>query len=268
MFYSITIDPTGLGGAAPADGFIDPTPVEYHRARLTYTATNANPTLVADSQIYIRDIPVTVTGTTLASLVTDINEKSFYHHVFASAVDTGTKLQLVMLPGYEEFIPTLLDISGTTSELIGFTDPVIGSTPAQPTTLAVSEAKERGNTRWELILEQLQLTGNINYTVTDINGATVESAPTEVDFVIEVDDNYYNYDLTGDIVYGTLAVKLSIAKALMFSVKKLRDLYDPTDTQSPDGRFVAQTVREIEVGALTTVENTATNAVTVTPVQL
>lgn len=268
MFYSVNIDPTVLGGTAPANGFIDPTPVEYHRARLTYTGTVANPTLVADSQIYVRDVPVVVTGTTLASLVLDINDKSYYHHVYAEAVETNTKLQLVMLPGYEHYIPTILDISGDTVANVGFENPVVGATPSQPSTLAVSEAKERGNIRWQMMLQQLQLTGNLDYRVTNIAGADVENAPTEVEFIIDIDEKYYNYDLTGNVVYGTLAIKSAIAKTLLFSVKKMRDLYDPETGNFAPGRPVAQTVREIEVGALTSDEQDAIDSVTVTPIQV
>ena len=263
MLYSVKIDPANLGGVAPSDGFIDPTSVEYHRSRLTYTGTEVNPVLVAGSQILIRDIPVVLTGVNLAQIILDINAKSYYHHVLAS--NSGNKLQLTMLPGFENFIPTLVDFTGETVDALGFGSPVVSSVGALPATLAIAETKERGNVRWELILQALQLTGNIGFTVTSIAGATVADDPTSIEFVLEVDENYYNYDLTGQKIFGKIAIQQAIAKTLMFSVRKLRDFYDPTDTAPASDRPLAQVVRNIDVGPLTSDEQDALDAVTVVP---
>jgi hypothetical protein len=266
MLYSVKIDPAGIGGNAPQDGFIDPTTVEYHRSRLTYTGTVVNPVLVAGSQILVRDVPVVVTGVNLAQIILDINSKSYYHHVSASADDN--KLQLTMLPGFENLIPTLVDFSGESVAALGFSNPTVSQPQALPTTLAIAEAKERGNVRWELILQNLQLTGNIGFRVTNIAGASVTDAPSSVEFILEVDENYYNYDLTGAKIFGKLAIEQTIAKALMFSVRKLRDLYDPTDMIPAAQRPLGQVVRNIEVGPLTLDEQDAIDAVTVTPFQI
>lgn len=262
MLYSVTIDPDLLGGQTPSDGFIDPTSVHYHRARLNYTGTAVGPTFTVGDIFLIRDIPITVSGTSLANLITDINNNSFKHNVFASANEN--KLQLTMLPNFEFLIPTMANIEGDVVSDAGFNTPTISAPQSLPSTLAISEAKERGNIRWELILQQLQLTGNINYRVTSISDATVEDAPDLIEFTLEVSDNYFNYGLTGDKVFGIVAIKEAIAKTLMYSVKKMRDFYDPTDTTPASDRPLSQVVRDIEVGPLTTSDSDALDSIEVT----
>lgn len=265
MLYSVTIDPTLLGGVAPSDGFIDPTTIQNHRARLTYTGTVTSPTVVANSQIYIRDIPVTITGTTLTEIVADINSKSFYHHVFAA--DSADALQLSMLPGFENLIPTLTDISGETVTAVGFDNPVVSAVPANITTIDQSLAKRRANVRWELVLETLQLTGNVDYKITNIAGANATTAPSSLEFILDVSDNYFNYDLTGEKVFGIRAIRNAIAKALMYTVKKRRDYIEPISISNDPATFVYDTpVSEITVGPLTENSATALGAILVTTV--
>jgi hypothetical protein len=265
MLYTVTIAAAGLGGVAPANGFIDPTPIERYRQRVTYTSTVTSPTTVAGTSLYIRDVPVVLTGTNVAALVTAINAKSYYHHVVASLVDTNTRLVLTMLPGYDNLIPTVSDITPGITALIGFTNPTIGATPAQPTTLAVSEQKERGNIRWNLVLESLQLTSNVGFQILSAPAGNITTDPTSVVFTLDVPNDYYHYDFSGNIVYADNAIKHAIAKAMMFSVIRLVKLYDPTDVALVAPVTPKQSVLlQLTVGALTANQATALGAVTVT----
>ena len=262
MLYQIKIDPTSLGGVAPSDGFIDPTRIEQYRQRKVYTGTVTNPTIVNPTSILVNGVEVTVTGTAIANVLTAINAKSFYHHVIASS-DLG-KLALTTLPGYDNIIPSILNNDQNDFvTAVGFNNPVITQPFSFATTKANAIKKERANIRWNLVLEAIQLTGNCNFVVTNVATADEDTDATMIKFLVEVDDRYYNYDFNGNIVYGALALKNAISKTLMYEVRRKQTYYDPTDTETPNQRFVANVTEEIQVGALTSTQSTAYNAVTV-----
>lgn len=264
MLVLVEIDADTLGGAAPNDGFIDPTSIEYYRANTPYNGGVESPTLVAGSQIRVRDIPITLSGTTLNSLVSDINAKTKYHHVIAS---NNTGLELIMEPLYERYIPRLTDITEGVAELVGFDNPTIGVTPAYPS-LVNTLAKVRANIRWNLLLTNMGLTGNINTELVSKTGGTISAAPTVIDFVVDIDDNYYNYDFSDEIVYAEDGIKYSVAKSLMMSKIMRSEFYDITDADPPNEKIYGQVVRNVEVGELTTSDSTALGAVTVSIVNV
>lgn len=260
MLYRVSIDPTLLGDVAPSDGFIDPSSIESYRARRVYVGTVANPTIVPNSSFTLCGVTITTTGTDLASLVNDINDKKFQHGVQASAGDTD-ELVLRLLPGFEQNVISVRDRTPGTAASFGFDNPTILAREAAPATLALTSAKERANVRWNLILEALQLSSNIKVTVTDVAGGSVEDELTLLEFVVEVPDNYYNYDFTGQTVYGRVAIQLAIAKTLMYNVSRNREYRDPTlDDQN---RAADNVILPIEVGQLTDSMNDAISSVTV-----
>lgn len=265
MLYNISIDPSGLGGSAPAEGFIDPTSVELYRTRVAYTATATSPTVTAGDSFYIGTIPVIVAGTNLSAIVSAINLKTNYHHIIASI--NSNKLVLTAAPGYDRILPTMTDITSGITATIGFLNPVVSAAADYPS-LANTLSKVRANVRWKLILESLQLTSNIDvkYIVSD---ATISAAATATNFVVDLPNGYHSYDFGGSIVYGETAVKYAVAKSLMFSVIKNVQYYDITDTDGTDAtRLRGQTSALVTIGALTSVQQDALDAVTVTLVDV
>lgn len=262
MLYQIEIDPTSLGGTAPSDGFIDPSRIEQYRQRKVFTGTVANPTVVNPTSILVNGVEVTVSGTGITNVVAAINAKSFYHHV--SAVSDSGKLVLTTLPGYDNMIPSIMNNDQNDFlTAVGFNAPVITQPFSNASSKANALKKERANIRWNLVLEAIQLTGNCNFVVTSVPTADEDTDATLVKFIVDVDERYYNYDFNGNIVYGAIALKTAIAKTLMYDVRRKQTYFDPTDTDSPNGRLVTNVTEEIVVGALTSTQSTAYNAATV-----
>ena len=260
MFYNVSISPTLLGGTEPSDGFIDPSSVESYRARRIFTGQVAGPTIVPNSSFRVCGVEVTTSGNDAASLADDINEKSFQHGVRAS-VTLLDELVLRLLPGYEQNVLTLRDITPGTVASFGFDNPVISPIESLPPTLDLTLTKERANVRWNLILESLQLSSNVKVTVIQSDGGSPEDDVTDLRFIVETPDNYYNFDFTGQVVYGKLAIKYAIAKTLMYNVIRNREYNDPT--QDPDNRVAGSGIYPVEVGQLTSVMQDAIDSVTV-----
>jgi hypothetical protein len=260
MKYLVTIDSTGIGDVAPSDGFVDPISVEEYRQMQTYTGA-AEPTVLAGDSFYIRNIIVTSSGTTLASLISDINDKTKYHFVVASDVDD--KLSLKMLPGYTRYIPSITEITEGVLVRYGF-DNVVKSNFGPFPTKDEGVTKERGHVRWDLVIQSLQLTANIEYQVIEVVGADTVTEPSAIAFYVDTSDTYYNFDMTGNTVYGKEAIQIAVAKALMYSTKKTRQLIDPIPLGlTPEVFYQDNRVEEIVVGALTNTEQDALDAVTV-----
>lgn len=260
MKYLVTIDSSGIGGVAPSDGFVDPISVEEYRQMQTYTGAVA-PTVIVGDSFYVRNIVVTSSGATLTTLVDDINAKTQYHFVVASNV--GGKLSLKMLPGYTRYIPSITEITEGLLVRYGFNAVVKSSFDAFPT-LAQGITKERGHTRWDLVIQSLQLTANVDCKVIEVVGADSTTAPTAIAFYAETSDTYYNYDMTGEKVYGKIAIQYAVAKALMYSTIKNRQIIDPISLGTdPVTYYHDNKVEEISVGALTSSEANALAAVTV-----
>lgn len=262
MLYQIEIDPTSLGGTAPNDGFIDPTRIEQYRQRKVYTGSTTSHTIVNPTSITLNGVDITINGTTLAAAVSAINARSYFHHVSAAIV--SSKLVLTTLPGYDNIIVTLQNNDQNDFvSIVGFNPPVITQPFSNATTKANAIKKERANIRWNLVLEAIQLTANCNFVVSSVPTADPDTDATLVKFIVDVNDDYYNYDFSGNIVERGLALKNAIAKTLMYEVRRKQTYFDPTDSESPNERLVANVTEEIVVGALTSNQNTAYNAVTV-----
>lgn len=260
MKYLVTIDSAGIGGVAPNDGFVDPISVEEYRQLQTYTGSVA-PTVIAGDSFYVRNVIVTSSGATLATLVDDINAKTKYHFVVASDLEGSLSLQ--MLPGYTRYIPSITEITEGVLARYGF-DAVIKSDFQPFPTLEEGITKERGHVRWEFVTQSLQLTANTTYQIIEAAGADSVTPPTAIAFYVETTDTYYNYDMTGNMVYGKIAIQYAVAKALMFSSIKNRQIIDPISLGLiPETFYHDNLITEIVIGELTLVEQDALDAVTV-----
>lgn len=247
--YIVTISASGLGGAAPADGFIDVNTVEQYLSNVTYTGTTTSPTVTNGDSFYIRETPVVVTGTSLDDVISSINniEYQIQHHVIASK--SSNKLVLKMLPGYAHLVPYMMDITSGITATLGFTNPVKGAAPSMPS-LAQSQAKERANVRWGWMLQSLAQTSNIELSVI-ASDASVSSAATEVKFYLEVPEDYYHFN-TSNVLETDVetAIKFAISHAFTWTTSKLVNYYDPTTAPYIDSRAVNLTTMPLEIGLL------------------
>jgi hypothetical protein len=263
--YAVTINLSGLGGVAPADGTVDPTTVEQYRNNLLVTGSTFGSVSLGDV-VMINNYPVTlVTGTTVANVATDINSLSAQNGAIAGT--SGGNLTLQNVPLYTQIPVSVSDgTPGITAEL-GFVSPT-KSAIALPTTLAQSEAKRRGNLRWNMIMARISQTMNINnvYDVDTVGAVLWGTDPTSISFNVVIDnDNPYAYDNNGNLVYGIPALETAVAQALMDSDILTVDLYDPTVTgPNPPGIPNGMSAVSLTVGSLTSSYSTALGAVSVT----
>lgn len=263
--YQVSIDASGLGGATPADGFIDPSTVEQYRNNLLTTGSSFG-TIVAGQFVMINNYPVTMTGSTITTVVSDINAQSAQHH--AVAIDDGGNLGLQNEPLYTALPVSVCDgTPGITAEL-GFVSPTTAAL-AQPTTLDESLAKKRANLRWNMVMARLGQTMTVNsvHAVLVTGGTLFSVDPTLIEFNVVLDnDSVYSYDPSSTLLYGVAAVQSAVAQALMDADILTVDLYDPTETiPSPPPNIAAgMSAQSVTVGALTDDYATAVAAVTVT----
>ena len=232
--YSIAITNASLGqqvGSPPYDGYINPTTVSGYITNTLKTASAVLGTVSAGQVVLINDYPVTMSSTTIGSVVSDINALTSKHHVVAA--NAAGKLTLINEPLWAKAGVSVADFTaGITAEL-GFLAPV-ASVVAAPTTLVRSIAVTRGNYRWKFLMEQLNSTGTIvqiDSVVLTGTDTTFAANPTAIQFNVSFDnDQYYSYDLSGNLVYGKVAVQYNVARALMASGTYVDVVYNPTET--------------------------------------
>ena len=265
--FQVTILAAGLGGAAPADGFIDPSTVEQYRNNLLAVGTSFG-TVAVGQTVVINNVPVTLSsGVLVANVAADINAMSAVHHAVAG-VSAG-KLTLQNEPLFTAIPVNMTDGTPGIIAQLGFAPPTLTSL-AQPTTLVQSLAKKRANLRWGMIMARLGQT----MTVDAVHGVVVTGQtlfsvdPTAIQFNVVLDnDQPYAYDINGNLVYGAAAVQQAVALALMDDDIMVVDLYDPSvpgSSPNPPGIVNGLCADKVEVGALTTDMPTALAAVTVT----
>src|SRR5882672_3887390 len=226
--YTVSIDFSGLGGAAPSDGTMDEEKVWEYVGNPQVTGSSYTPPNLGDF-VQINNYPVTiVTGTDVDSVVIDINNLSRHHHVIAS--DNGGNLSLINEELYTQDPISVCDGTPGITAKLGFDSPT-SSAPSFPTTLAQSLAKTRGNLRWNNMVARISqtMTVNIVHNIV-ITGETLWTVdPTSISFNIILDNEQpYGYDLSGNLVYGIPALQNAIAQSLMDSDTLVVDVYDPT----------------------------------------
>ena len=181
--YQITIDGSVIGqavGAGAGDGFIDPTTMEEYRTNVLLTGSTFG-TIAIGQTVFINDVEVTMSGTTVSDVISDINALTSTHRVVAS--QNAGKLTLIKQTGFSLPLVSVTDgTDGITAEL-GFVSPV-ATVVDLPTTVERSLAKKRGNWRWKAFIQKASKQCNIDsidsITLTGID-TTFASNPSEID---------------------------------------------------------------------------------------
>lgn len=127
------------------------------------------------------------------------------------------------------------------------------ATGAAPTTVAQSLTKERANIRFDLLNQNLSLSGNIYVNNPVATGGNATTSPTNFAFTAHVergDSILSTADETspGTTLTGAAALKRFVARALLTSsTNDQQEYYDPT----PTGALTANgaTVSAIRVGS-------------------
>lgn len=274
VLFRVSIAASGLGGAAPADGFIDNTIIEKYMAKNTHTGSAAISSMTDGDTIHINGIPVTFTtagGLNTAGVVTTINAFTDMHHCVASS--SSSKLVLTNEDGFEG---NSLTVTGSVAVLteLAYVAPVITATPgAAPASLANSEKKARGNCRFRYVNEQLSREATPNFVGAVVKtGGTVDADPTVIAFTVSFSAAQYVYTLdetnNNTVIEGIPAIKRLVARALMIDKFQLFQVFDPSTYNGggTDSGTITKGARieNIHVGALTTDLPTAEGAVTVT----
>lgn len=271
--YNVVINASGLGAAVGdtngADGFIDPRSVDQIRSNDMLVASSFTaPTL--NSVVYISNYPVTLSsGTSLSSVITDINNSTRFHGVVAS--NSSGVLALMSAPLFANKVISVSDgvdgSAGTAAKIFPSPQTI---KHALPTTKNQSLAKERGNMRWKMILETLCKTASLQNiyecSLTTSAFDSYDSNPSVISFNVVYDSSdFYLYDNAGNQRTGDAAIKYAIADVLMTRKYFLKTVFDPTIvTISPPPSIVEGPITEkVLVGSLTTNQTTALNAVTV-----
>jgi hypothetical protein len=109
---------------------------------------------------------------------------------------------------------------------------------SNPTTYAHSQAKERGNVRFQFIVEQLGRMANCYVTQMTATGASATAEADPFVFHVEVergDSVLHTLDESnaGVTLTGSAALKRCVARALIESRTTNRDMYDPTLLATP-----------------------------------
>lgn len=230
----VVIDATGLGGVAPADGFIDPTTVYKYRQLQAQVGTVIAPTVSDGDTITIGGTSITFTtsvGLTLAGIILAINELTDVHHVIASN-NGANKLKLTNEISYETFGMT---VAGPVSVLtaLGFVTPVVSYPYSQVASLVLSEAKARANERWNLLTKLLGSEVSPSHVGgIEAPGATIDAEATEISFTVTYQDfnAIYTYDELNNnaLLKGIPAVKRWVARALITNRNIVIPVFDPT----------------------------------------
>lgn len=266
--FNVSINMSAFtSNAAPSDGTVDAESVESYRNNLLATGTSFG-TIVVGQVVMINNYPVTVSsGTTVTTLVADINAQTAQHHAIAGV--SGGKLTLINEELHTNTPVSVCDGTPGITAQIGFVSPTL-SPIALPSTLAESLAQKRANLRWNMIMARLGQTMTVNsihgIVLTGTTYGVFPANPSAISFNVVLDtDNPYAYDANNDLVYGIQAVKTAVATALTDSDTLVVDLYDPTATgPTPPGIVNGMCADTVVVGALTNNISTALAAVTVT----
>ena len=237
----VTISAAGLGGGAPADGFIDPISIYKYRQLQTSTGTVGSPTVTNGETIIINGTTVTFAtgGLNLAGIIASINDLTDVHHVIAS--NSAGNLQLTNEATYETFGLTVMGTPAVLAE-IGFVAPVNVFVFAQVDTLAHSLAKVRANERWNLLTKLLGTeVSPLHIGGVELVGATINAAASEISFTVTYHDfnAIFTYDESNNnvLIKGSAAVKRNVARALIATRNIVIPVFDPTHVTIGTGYF-------------------------------
>ena len=188
--------------------------------------------LTDGNNVKINNVTVTfVTGALdLAGVVATINASSFLHNVTALAA--GASIQLYSNNG-QPFL--LAEGSAGTLTKIGFTAGVQGGTP---TTLAQALNKERGNMRWEAVINQLGMLISPVFLGEYVKEGSLDGtgALTTLGFTVGYDRTSFlrveNVTSPGTYLTGSAAVRRLVATALVNTYEGNQEIFDPTVTNT------------------------------------
>lgn len=251
--FQVTIT-NGHTNSAPRDGFIDNKHVEnYNDALVTAAFTGS-----------ISGTTLTVTEVTAGSLAVG-------QAISGSGVTAGTTITAY---------GTGTGNAGTYTVSASQTVASGSLTGAPNLTWAQSEAKRRGNWRYRLMIEQLELLSNASIIPATISApsASINSEATTFSFQFIAErggDAFVTADElnAGVTLTGATAIKRCVARALNIDCFKQTDIYDPTATTTTGSwgstvsaarygtRYVANT---FEIGAYSTSISDAETMITVT----
>lgn len=272
VLLGVSIDLSSFTGAAPADGAIDPTSVQKYMEIEVQTGTVTNPTVTNGDTIAINGVSITFTtagGLTLAGIITTINALTDDHHVIAS--NSSNKLALTNEPLYENFGITMTGSVAVLNEL-GFNPPV-STFPnnAGVDTLADSEAKVRGNSRWGTLMKLMNFeAGVVNVGGVRKTGGGIDSAPTAISYTVAYADfsQIYTYDELNSnaLLKGIPALRRMIARALTTDRSEVRDVINPTVVSGQN--TIGDQILTIEAGALSGSLASAEGVITITAITL
>lgn len=146
---------------------------------------------------------------------------------------------------------------------------------SEPTALANSLAKERGNLRYRAVREQLHQIANMAITNRVATGANADTAASTYSFTLEVergdsvlstrDESNNGAELT-----GAVAIKRAIARAMITPVTATTTYFDPTKTASAGNATTAArnpaVIATVTADKLTTTLSAAEGVITVTKI--
>jgi hypothetical protein len=210
-YYRVSIDGSGLGGAAPADGFID------NKTAPQYAGSS---TLVSGGSGYKAYDLLTVSGGTgqptqfMVEMVDNSGVILTYNEVVIGVYSNPPSNPVSVTGGHG---------SGATFNLGSY-----------PSNFDNSLAKVRANVRYRELIDQVQLMANGFFCEIDAVGADVNTPPTSFEFTVffERDEFVQTPDETapGTSLTGADAVTRCIARALLLDKFTLREVYNPQET--------------------------------------
>lgn len=176
-----------------------------------------------------------------------------------------------------DYVPVSLRV---TVDLSGFTGVAPANGAVDPTktyayedvsTYDLSQAKVRGNVRWDVVVHNLNFENTTKAIFDIVSDGTIDTAPTEIEFTVSYPNfnDLYTYDETNNnasIIRGLDAIKRMVARSLMTEVNDVRTVYDPTSESNAGGEpfEIGFRVIKLQTGKLTSDLSTAEAAVTVT----
>jgi len=268
--FHITINGSSFTGSAPADGFIDPTTLSNYLKLQVSEGSTTSPTVNNGDSVKINGIPVTFTTgyLNLAGIVAAINLTTNQHHVVASV--SGSNIALTNQTLYENFGIQLADITPGIVAVLGFVTPTITFANTGYTTLALSQAKQRANSRWNTLVKELNFIANtIGLGDVNITGANLNTQGTEIDFLVSYQNMsvVYTYDELNNnaLLTDVAALQRVVARVLCETRIETVPVFNPT-LDSVHNFQIGYQVQNLTIGALAADIPTANATITVVPV--
>lgn len=199
-FYRVDIAGAGFTGTAPADGFIDGRNMQQYAETSWLDPANSG------------------TGYHVGDVLSDGQG----HTVTVETVDGSGKILT-----YTSSIGLTTQVNDSPTMTGGAGSGAAFKFGGYPLDLATSTARARGNVRYRMMLDQIQLMANA-YACNFDYYATVGT--TSLTLYFERDEFVMTPDETtpGITLFGVAAVERCIARSMLKSKTTLRDVYDPT----------------------------------------